>query len=60
VRGFFVWLARKLGKDETTAWDELLLTFGDEEAALQAFARLYREYAELEAAAEAQETSPPS
>jgi hypothetical protein len=47
--GFFAWLAKKLGKT-TTRGDELLLTFGDEETAFREFARLYREYAELEAA----------
>lgn len=48
--GFFDWLSKKLGK-RTMRGDELLLTFGDEEAALKEFARLYREYAELESAA---------
>ena len=51
--GFFVWLAKKLGK-QTTRGDELLLTFGDEETAFKEFPVLYREYAELEAAAEAE------
>ena len=50
----FAWLAKKLNK-KTTRGDELLLTFGDEETALREFARLYREYAEIEAAAEAEE-----
>ena len=54
--GFFEWLAKKLGKT-TTRGDELLLTFGDEGTALREFARLYREYAELEAAADAKKTS---
>lgn len=49
ISGFFEWLAKKLGKN-TTRGDELLLTFGDEATALREFARLYREYAELEAA----------
>lgn len=35
--------------------DELLLTFGDEQAALREFARLYREYAEAADSAEAEE-----
>ena len=54
--GFFNWLSKKLGKD-TMRGDELLLTFGNEEAAFREFARLYREYAELEAAAEAEKSS---
>ena len=36
---------------------ELLLTFGDEETVLREFARLYREYAEIQAAAEAEKAS---
>ena len=56
--GFFKWLAERLGKD-TMRGDELLLTFGDEEAALEAFAQLYREYAELQAAANAEKASQP-
>jgi hypothetical protein len=50
LSGFFEWLAKKLDKSESTPWDELLLTFGDEEVAFKEFARLYREYAELEEA----------
>jgi hypothetical protein len=38
---------------DTLCGDELLLTFGDEEVTLSEFARLYREYAELETAADA-------
>ena len=34
-----------------------LLTFGDEQAAFREFAPLYREYAELEAAADAEKAS---
>ena len=54
--GFFNWLSKKLGKD-TIRGDELLLTFGDEKAAFREFARLYREYAEVEAAEEAEKSS---
>src|SRR4051794_14254148 len=53
---FFGWLSKKLGKD-TVRGDELLLTFGDERAAFRELARLYREYAELEAAAKAEKSS---
>jgi hypothetical protein len=54
--GFFAWLAKKLGKT-TTRGDDLLLTFGGEEAALKALAQLYREYATLDAAVGAQRAS---
>jgi hypothetical protein len=53
--GFFEWLKKKLGQKDMRD-DELLLTFGDEQAALSALARLYCEYAELEAAAEAKKS----
>ena len=39
---------------DTMCGDELLLTFGDEEVTLRKFARLYREYAELETAADSE------
>jgi hypothetical protein len=48
---FFEWLRQKLGKN-TSRGDELLLTFGNEEAAFRELARLYREYAQLTEAKE--------
>ena len=60
ISGFFEWLRMKLGKDDQMRWDDLLLTFGDEKAALEAFAKLYREYAEIETSADTKKTLPPS